>query len=377
MKCGVGQCCHCVTGGTFILPRRGRSFPWTGAEDGRGRYLKKRTQTAPGLCPLHLLLRLPAHLAQLRAGTASALATGCEVVAFDMASSRRDDGGPWTWSWWKAPSPGRQNSSRLLELRRRARLLVAVGACALSGGVNALGGGDRAPCCEQVYGETAAAKTPSRPSPCPVSYGSIWRLPAAPRNAVSTCGPSAPGSGRIPSACRSTPSAWNAGSRENLCLLHRGKTALPGPGDPGRLQGPLPLLRRRLRGLPGVGGRGQPGRGVPAAAGARPLRSGRCGPGWNASPGVTMKTISLEPLTRVEGHGRVELVLGERRLRRCGWRFSNPRGSSRAWSSAAPSARCRRWSAASAPSVPRRPPGRRGRRPWRGRSGWKSPRQRG
>lgn len=88
-----------------------------------------------------------------------------ELVAFDMASSRPDDGGPLDVVLVEGSISRPEELSRLLALRRRARILVAVGACALSGGVNALGGGDRAASCELVYGAVAAAMTTFPPQP--------------------------------------------------------------------------------------------------------------------------------------------------------------------------------------------------------------------
>lgn len=46
--------------------------------------------------------------------------------------------------------------ARLMDLRRRARLLVAVGSCALSGGVNTLVQGERADAIEDIYGQELA-----------------------------------------------------------------------------------------------------------------------------------------------------------------------------------------------------------------------------
>jgi len=93
------------------------------------------------------------------------LAELSEVVAFDMASSRPDDGGPLDVVLAEGSISQPEELDRLLSLRRRARLLVAVGACALTGGVNVLAGGDRSGLCEDIYGATAAAKTTFPPQP--------------------------------------------------------------------------------------------------------------------------------------------------------------------------------------------------------------------
>ena len=97
------------------------------------------------------------------------LAAAVEVVAFDMASSRPDDGGPLDVVLVEGAISRPEELSALLELRRRATTLVAVGACALTGGVNALAGADRAPLCELVYGETAGTKATFPPQPLSLS----------------------------------------------------------------------------------------------------------------------------------------------------------------------------------------------------------------
>lgn len=157
------------------------------------------------------------------------LAGEVEVVDFDMASSRRDDGGPLDAVLVEGSISRPEELSALLELRRRAAVLVAVGACALTGGVNTLGGADRSPLCERVYGETARLKTTFPPQPlsrfvrvdleiagCPperrehlLALGALARgaLPALPAYAVCM-------------ECR---------RRENLCLLLEAKLPCLGP----------------------------------------------------------------------------------------------------------------------------------------------------
>jgi len=88
-----------------------------------------------------------------------------EVVAFDMASSRPDDDGPLDAVLVEGSISRPEELTQLLSLRRRAEVLVAVGACALTGGVNVLAGGDRAVLCEGVYGEGAGEKTTFPPQP--------------------------------------------------------------------------------------------------------------------------------------------------------------------------------------------------------------------
>lgn len=147
------------------------------------------------------------------------LAEAIELVDFNMASSFRDDGGALDVVLVEGSVSRPEELERLLELRRRAATLAAVGACALTGGVNSLGNGDRASLCNIVYGETAPEKKTFPPQPlsrfvkvdlelagCPPergehlkALGSLLRggLPALPEYAVCL-------------ECR---------MRENVCLL--------------------------------------------------------------------------------------------------------------------------------------------------------------
>jgi sulfhydrogenase subunit delta len=55
--------------------------------------------------------------------------------------------------------------TRLLNLRRRVKLLVAVGSCALSGGINSLVAGERAEAINEVYGQVQAGLHSFPPQP--------------------------------------------------------------------------------------------------------------------------------------------------------------------------------------------------------------------
>lgn len=152
-----------------------------------------------------------------------------EIVAFDMASSRADDEGALDVVLIEGSISRPEELTTLLKLRRRAETLVAVGACALTGGVNALAGGDRIALCEDVYGECARDKMTFAPQPlyrfvrvdlqvagCPPERGEYLRLlgslargglPALPEYAVCM-------------ECR---------QRENLCLLLEARQPCLGP----------------------------------------------------------------------------------------------------------------------------------------------------
>jgi len=172
-----------------------------------------------------------------------------EVVAFDMASSRPDDEGGLDVVLIEGSISRPEELVALLKLRRRSEILVAVGACALTGGVNALAGGDRIALCEDVYGECARDKMTFAPQPlsrfvrvdmqiagCPPERSEYLRLLGS--LACGTAG--IRGVHGMPPAGKSLPA-------------DRSATALSGAGDAGRLQRSLPEFWRHLRGVPGAG----------------------------------------------------------------------------------------------------------------------------
>jgi len=152
-----------------------------------------------------------------------------EVVAFDMASSRPDDDGPLDVVLVEGSISRSEELVALLRLRRRAEILVAVGACALTGGVNVLAGGDRIALCEGIYGECGLEQMTFPPQPlcsfvpvdlqvagCPPERSEYLRLFGA-----LTCGglPALP-EYAVCMECR---------QRENLCLLLEARQPCLGP----------------------------------------------------------------------------------------------------------------------------------------------------
>jgi sulfhydrogenase subunit delta len=75
----------------------------------------------------------------------AALAPDVDLVRFDLCSSTPDDRGPVDLVLVEGSLTRPEHLTELLALRRRANFLVAVGACALSGGVNALADAAAAP----------------------------------------------------------------------------------------------------------------------------------------------------------------------------------------------------------------------------------------
>lgn len=70
--------------------------------------------------------------------------------------------------------------TRLLDLRRRVRMLVAVGSCALSGGVNSLVPGDRVHAVVDVYGQAQAGLHTFTPQPVERFVTVDCRVPGCP-----------------------------------------------------------------------------------------------------------------------------------------------------------------------------------------------------
>jgi coenzyme F420-reducing hydrogenase gamma subunit len=153
-----------------------------------------------------------------------------EVVAFDMASSRQDDGGPLDAVLVEGSISRPEELVELLRLRRRAEILVAVGACALTGGVNVLAGGDRIELCEGVYGECAREKLTFPPQPllrfvrvdleiagCPPERSEHLKVLGALLH------------GGLPSSLPEYAVCMECRQRENLCLLLEAKQPCLGP----------------------------------------------------------------------------------------------------------------------------------------------------
>jgi len=153
-----------------------------------------------------------------------------ELVAFDMASSRKDDGRRLDVALVEGSISQPEELTRLLDLRRRAGILVAVGACALTGGVNTLGGRDREPLCERVYAETAASKKTFPPQPVSRFVQVDLEIAGCPPERsehLKTLGAIARGG--LPSSLPAYAVCMECREGENLCLLLEGKQACLGP----------------------------------------------------------------------------------------------------------------------------------------------------
>ena len=139
MKCAIGHCGHCQLAHQFVC-KDGPVFPYRPgrATDGGAGAVSSGT-TAPKLAGLEvrLLRRLPAQPARLRAGAGRAARTR----STSPTSSRRRRGtveGPYDLSLVEGSITTPEDAERIQEVRRQSRRLVTIGACATSGGIQAL-----------------------------------------------------------------------------------------------------------------------------------------------------------------------------------------------------------------------------------------------
>ncbi|BCR04154.1 cytochrome-c3 hydrogenase delta chain [Desulfuromonas versatilis] len=161
-------------------------------------------------------------------GELATLAEAVEVAGFSMATSRCDDGGPVEIALVEGSISRTAELEELLGLRRRARYLVAVGACALTGGVNVLGEGDREVLIGQVYGPGLEGESfPPQPvsrfvrvdlelAGCPPEPGDYLRLLGSLAR------------GGLPEL-PTYPVCMECRLRENLCLLSESRQPCLGP----------------------------------------------------------------------------------------------------------------------------------------------------
>ncbi len=157
------------------------------------------------------------------------LARRLEPVFFGLINSATDPGGALDLVLVEGSISRPEDLTELLALRRRARVLVAVGACALTGGINALGRTDRFTLCRKVYGEGAEARPTFPPQPLerfvPVDLG----LPGCPPETaelVALFG--ALERGGLP-LLPDYPVCMECRQRENLCLLIERRQPCLGP----------------------------------------------------------------------------------------------------------------------------------------------------
>jgi sulfhydrogenase subunit delta len=110
----------------------------------------------------------------------AALAQIVQLDTFPLVSSSRDTSESFDIALVEGALSSPEEIERLLALRRKAGQLVAVGACALSGGVNSLVKGERLRACTSVYGAAAAEWDSFPPQPVAQFVKVDWQIPGCP-----------------------------------------------------------------------------------------------------------------------------------------------------------------------------------------------------
>lgn len=110
----------------------------------------------------------------------TALAQVVELDTFPLVTSTCGQGGDVDIALVEGSLSTPAEIERLLALRRQARLLVAVGACALTGGVNALVKGDRRSSMAKVYGDAEQTRDSFAPQAVHHFVQVDYRIPGCP-----------------------------------------------------------------------------------------------------------------------------------------------------------------------------------------------------
>lgn len=162
----------------------------------------------------------------------SALAPLAQLVTLDtfpLVSSACSAGGCFDLALVEGAVTTPGEIERLLALRRKARLLVAVGACALAGGVNALAGGERSRALAAVYGDQGAEWDMFPPQPIDHFVKVDWQIPGCPperheilQSIAAMLHGGWPGR-QVMAVC------MECRSNENRCLLLEDRAACLGP----------------------------------------------------------------------------------------------------------------------------------------------------
>ncbi|HAD04473.1 MAG TPA: NADH:ubiquinone oxidoreductase [Desulfuromonas sp.] len=151
------------------------------------------------------------------------------VQVFPLVSSAVDAGAPLDVALIEGSVSRPEELEMLLTLRRRARFVVAVGACAVNGGINVLGGTEREAWVRAVYGAAAAAKRAFLPQPLDRLVkvdAALYGCPVAAAEIVQLLGAVARG-GLPPTAEHAL--CLDCRLREIRCLLVEGQQPCLGP----------------------------------------------------------------------------------------------------------------------------------------------------
>lgn len=153
-----------------------------------------------------------------------------EPVRFEMLSSAADDGGPLAAVLVEGSAARPEEVQRLLDLRRRSRWLVAIGACALSGGVNRLVDDRQGEHCAAVYDGVCTGRNMFPPQSIDHFVAVDLCIPGCPPEPQEILGALlALQRGTLPGFLREHAVCMECRQRENLCLLLERKLPCLGP----------------------------------------------------------------------------------------------------------------------------------------------------
>jgi len=175
-----------------------------------------------------------------------------ELVAVPLLTSQADDGGPLDVALVEGCLSTPEELEPLQALRRRAPVLVAVGACAVSGGIPALAGDRRGERCSEVYGAAHACRT-LPPQPVENVVRVDLEIPGCPPESEALFETlAALARGALPAA-EAAPVCFECRRHERPCLLFETVPRRPcfGPVTRGGCQARCPR-----RGIPCEGCRG-------------------------------------------------------------------------------------------------------------------------
>ena len=175
-----------------------------------------------------------------------ALCEQFDIIEFAEATSARSDG-PFDVLFVEGSISAPEHLPRIKELREQAKFLVTIGACATSGGIQALRNwGDHEAFRTAVYAhpEFVASLATSTPIAEHVKVDAELRgCPIDPRQLIELL--TAFTTGRRPQL-RDEAVCMECKRAGNTCVMVTRAHAVPGPGDADRLRRDLPPLRPRL-----------------------------------------------------------------------------------------------------------------------------------
>ncbi len=152
-----------------------------------------------------------------------------ELDTFHLISSTGDSREPVDIALVEGSLSTPSEIERLLAIRRKSMMLVAVGACALHGGINSLVKGDRRCCLARIYEEQSASWDTFPPQPVHNFVRVDWQIPGCPperRELLESLGSILHGGWP---GHQVMPVCMECRSNENRCLLTEDRAPCLGP----------------------------------------------------------------------------------------------------------------------------------------------------